>query len=55
MIDVKQLMGIHDVLFMTLDTLRYDVAWDCLLTGQTPHLAAVMPGGAWEPRQMPGN
>ena len=55
MIDVNQLLGTHDVLFMTLDTLRFDVAQDCILTGRTPNLAAVLPEGAWEPRHTPGN
>jgi hypothetical protein len=40
MIDVNQLLGTHDVLFITLDTLRFDVAQDCLLSGRTPHLAS---------------
>jgi hypothetical protein len=55
MIDINELIGTHDVLLLTLDTLRYDVARDCLLSGRTPHLAAVLPGGMWEPRHTPGN
>lgn len=55
MIDVNQLLGTHDALFVTLDTLRFDVAQDCLLSGRTPHLAAVLPKTGWEPRHSPGN
>jgi hypothetical protein len=55
MIDVNSLIGTHDVLFVTLDTLRYDVAERCLREGRTPNLARLLPGGAWEPRHSPGN
>ena len=53
--DVRSLIGTHDVLFVTLDTLRYDVAMQALRAGQTPHLAKLLPGGAWEERHSPGN
>ena len=55
MIDVAALIGTHDVLLVTLDTLRYDVARDALAAGRTPNLAAVLPGGAWEERHSPGS
>ena len=55
MIDVRPLIGTHDVLFVTLDTLRYDVARDSLAGGLTPNLAALLPGGAWEERHAPGS
>lgn len=42
------------ILFVTLDSLRYDVARTALEQGRTPHLAALLPGGAWEHRQTPG-
>jgi arylsulfatase A-like enzyme len=53
MIDVRSLVGTHDVLLVTLDTLRYDVAAEELAAGRTPELARVLPGG-WERRQTPG-
>jgi hypothetical protein len=53
--DVNALIGTHDVLFVTLDTLRFDVATDALRAGLTPHLAAVLPGGAWEERHSPAS
>lgn len=55
MIDARSLIGTHDVLFVTLDTLRYDVAVDALAAGLTPRIAAVLPGGAWERRHTPGS
>src|SRR3954469_25151617 len=54
-LNARQLIGTHDVLFVTLDTLRYDVAADALAAGRTPNLAAVLPGGAWEERHSPGS
>lgn len=42
------------ILFVTLDSLRYDVARAALHAGQTPRLAKILPGGAWEERRTPG-
>ena len=55
MIDVKALIGTHDVLFATIDALRYDVARDAMQDGRTPNLAAILPGGAWEERHSPAS
>ncbi|MHB9026088.1 MAG: STM4013/SEN3800 family hydrolase [Armatimonadota bacterium] len=55
MISMRQLVGTHDLLFVTLDTLRYDVAEYALRQGKTPRLAAYLPGGVWEARHTPGN
>lgn len=55
MLDANALIGTHDVLFVTLDTLRYDVACGALARGETPSLAAVLPGGRWEERHSPGS
>jgi hypothetical protein len=55
MIDINRLIGTHDLLFMTLDTLRYDVAVQALEQGRTPNLAAALPGGRWEERHSPGS
>lgn len=54
MIDVNQLIDTHDILFITLDTLRYDVAQECLIQGRTPNLARVLPH-TWEQRHSPAN
>jgi len=53
MIPARRLIGTHDVLLVTLDTLRYDVARDALAAGHTPNLAALLPGGQWEERHSP--
>ena len=55
MIRARDLIGSHDILFITLDTLRYDVARDLLAQGRTPHLAALLPPGGWEERHSPGS
>lgn len=54
-IHAASLVGTHDVLFVTLDSLRYDVAADCLARGRTPNLAGLLPGGMWERRHTPGS
>ena len=55
MVNARRLVGTHDVLFVTLDTLRYDVAARLFVEGRTPHLAAVLPAGGWERRHSPGS
>jgi hypothetical protein len=46
--------GVHDLLLITIDTLRYDVADACWRDGSTPELCARLPGG-WEKRHAPGS
>lgn len=53
MIDASRLIGSHDLLFLTLDTLRYDVARDALAGGRTPNLERWLPGRRWEERHSP--
>lgn len=55
MINAREIIGTHDVLFVTLDTLRYDVAVSALDRGLTPNLAALFPHGQWERRHTPGS
>ena len=50
---MKSVVGTHDVLMVTLDTLRYDVAVEALAAGETPVLSRSLPGGAWEERHSP--
>ncbi|MGP2440831.1 STM4013/SEN3800 family hydrolase [Streptomyces sp. JW3] len=55
MIDAAKIIRAGDgILFVTLDSLRYDVAAGALQRGRTPRLAELLPGGAWERRQTPG-
>lgn len=53
--DFNTVVGTHDLLLVSLDTLRYDVAWQCARQGRTPNLTALLPGGAWEERHAPGS
>ncbi|MCO8272260.1 STM4013/SEN3800 family hydrolase [Actinoplanes sp. TRM 88003] len=52
---MRELIGGHDLLLVTLDTLRYDVAVAELAAGRTPTLARVLPGGQWERRHTPAS
>ncbi|MEU6174231.1 STM4013/SEN3800 family hydrolase [Streptantibioticus parmotrematis] len=52
---MRRIVGSHDILFVTLDTLRYDVAAELAAAGRTPNLAAQLPGGRWERRHSPGS
>jgi hypothetical protein len=55
MLDARSLVGSHDVLLVTLDTLRFDVAQSLAESGKTPVLSSVLPDGKWEPRHSPGS
>lgn len=48
-------VGDCDLLLVTLDTLRYDVAERALEGKQTPFLASQLPEGRWELRHSPGS
>jgi hypothetical protein len=54
MLDMNTIIGKSNVLFITFDTLRYDVAQQELTTGRTPFLASLLPNG-WEERHAPGS
>lgn len=51
----KQSVGTQDIVFVTLDTLRYDVAQDQWAAGHTPHLGAHLGARGWEKRHSPGS
>ncbi|MGI5487652.1 STM4013/SEN3800 family hydrolase [Microtetraspora malaysiensis] len=53
--DMNAVVGSHDILLVTLDTLRYDVAAELVEEGRLPTLARVLPGGRWERRHSPGS
>jgi hypothetical protein len=55
MINARALIPSHDVLFVTLDTLRFDVAQDAWRQGLTPNFAQVLPSTGWEKRHTPGS
>ncbi|MFF6841549.1 STM4013/SEN3800 family hydrolase [Streptomyces tanashiensis] len=52
---MNEIVGSHDLLLVTLDTLRYDVAAELAAEGRIPNLARHLPGGAWERRHAPGS
>ncbi|WP_245663507.1 STM4013/SEN3800 family hydrolase [Nocardia inohanensis] len=53
--DMNEVIGRDDLLFVTLDTLRYDVAVELLAAGRLPNLARHLPPGGWEKRHAPGS
>ena len=55
MIGVGDFLGCRDVLFITFDTLRYDVAVQAMRAGHTPNLQKLLPGGLWQERHTPGS
>ena len=53
---VRSLIGSHDLLLVTLDTLRYDVAAELAARpGARRTWRAALPGGRWERRHTPGS
>ncbi len=54
MINANELIGNTHVLFITFDSLRFDVARAAAHTGHTPHLDKLLPGGQWEERRTHG-
>ncbi len=53
--DMNTVVGDYDILLVTLDTLRHDVAAELAAEGRIPHLARHLPGGRWEERHAPGS
>lgn len=54
-LDARSCLGTHNVLFITIDSLRYDVAADAMRSGATPNLQAIAPGGLWQRRHSPSS
>lgn len=53
--DMNQVVGSHDILFITLDALRFDVAQRLFEQGELPVLARHLPPTGWELRHTPGS
>lgn len=53
--DMSRVVGRDDLLLVTLDTLRFDVAAELAAAGRLPNLARHLPGGRWEERHAPGS
>jgi predicted AlkP superfamily pyrophosphatase or phosphodiesterase len=54
MLNAKRMLGTHDVVMITLDTLRFDVAQREFEAGRLPVLSQHLEDG-WEKRHTPGN
>ncbi|MFD4585205.1 STM4013/SEN3800 family hydrolase [Streptomyces sp. NPDC058423] len=52
---MRSVVGTDDLLLVTLDTLRFDVAEELAAAGRIPNLARHLPGGRWERRHAPGS
>jgi hypothetical protein len=53
--DVRSLVPPGDVLLVTLDALRYDVAQDAHERGETPQLSRLLPAAGWTRCHAPGS
>jgi hypothetical protein len=53
--DMNDIVASCDIVFLTLDTLRYDVAQQAFEAGELPVLAEYLPASGWERRHSPGN
>lgn len=53
--DMNQVLQSHDVLWLVLDSLRYDVAQQEWQAGRTPWLARLTGSAGWERRHTPGS
>ncbi|WP_206177601.1 STM4013/SEN3800 family hydrolase [Variovorax sp. RKNM96] len=54
-VDMNRVVGTHDIVLITLDTLRYDVAQTAFERGELPVLSRHLPAQGWEKRHTPGN
>ncbi len=52
-LDMNKIVGSHDIVLLTLDTLRFDVAQQQLNQGNLPVLSQYI--SAWQPRHSPGS
>lgn len=55
LLDMHAIVGSHDVLFITLDTLRFDAAQRCFREGRLPVLSRHLPSHGWELRHTPAS
>lgn len=53
--NLNEIVGTHDLLFLTFDTLRYDVAQQLWQDGRIPHLARILAPQGWEMRHSPAS
>ncbi len=53
--DMNQIVGQTDIVFITFDTLRFDVAQEEWAAGSTPNLARSLGPEGWQARHTPGS
>lgn len=53
--DMNRVVGSHDIVFITLDTLRFDVAQAAFERGELPVLARHLPASGWQRRHSPAS
>ena len=53
--NMNEVVGRDDLLLMTFDTLRFDVAQEAWSAGRIPNLTKHLPADGWERRHTPGN
>ncbi|MEW4452990.1 STM4013/SEN3800 family hydrolase [Bremerella sp. JC817] len=53
--NMNQIVGQADLMLITLDTLRYDVAQAAWQDGLLPNLSRLLPSTGWQLRHTPGN
>src|SRR5690606_38582249 len=54
-LDMNRLVGTHDIVMITLDSLRYDVAQTNFEMGMLPGFSQLLPASGWELRHSPGS
>jgi len=54
-INMNEIIGASNILFMVLDALRYDVAQEEFEGGNLPNFAQYLPTDGWEKRYTPGS
>lgn len=52
--DMHAVIGSHDVVLLSFDTLRFDAAQRCFERGELPNLTPLLPATGWERRHAPG-
>lgn len=52
---MNRIVGENDIVFITLDTLRYDVAQSLFEAGKLPNFSKLLPKTGWEKRHSPGS
>jgi hypothetical protein len=53
--DMRAIVGSHDIVLLSLDTLRFDAAQRCFERGELPCLSRHLPASGWERRHTPGS